>query len=303
MVDVLIIGAGTAGLSAGIYAAREGLKTLILEHKVYGGQIVNSPMVKNYPGIKEVSGYEFATELYEQAKQEGAAVDFSGVDRIERDKGGFFRIASGKAIHEARTVIVATGAANRRLGLDREQELTGRGISYCATCDGAFFRGKTVAVNGGGNTAVMDAVFLSGYCEKVYLIHRREGFRAEQQLLDQAKAIGNIQFITGATVMQLDGDDVLQGLKLSFKDGRTEEIAVSGLFVAIGQVPETSTVQSLVDLDENGYVISGEDCKTSAEGIFAAGDCRTKDIRQLVTAAADGAVAALAAARYIKTDL
>lgn len=303
MVDVFIIGAGTAGLSAGIYAAREGLNTRILEHKVYGGQIVNSPVIKNYPGMKEVSGYEFATALYEQAKQEGVTVDFSGVDQVTKDENGFFRIQSGDTVHEAKTVVVATGAANRRLGLEREQELIGRGVSYCATCDGAFFRGKTVAVNGGGNTAVMDAIFLAGYCEKVYLIHRREEFRAEQQLLDQAKEIDNIQFITGATVARLEGEEVLQGLELNFKNGPIDEIEVSGLFVAIGQVPETAAVQSLVALDSNGYVIAGEDCRTTTEGVFAAGDCRTKDIRQLVTAAADGAVAALAAAKYIRASL
>ncbi|MCI8507917.1 MAG: FAD-dependent oxidoreductase [Lachnospiraceae bacterium] len=303
MVDVFIIGAGTAGLSAGIYAAREGLKTHILEHKVYGGQIVNSPVIKNYPGMKEVSGYDFATALYEQAKQEGVTVDFSGVDQVTKDERGFFRIQSGDTVHEAKTVVVATGAANRRLGLDREQELIGRGVSYCATCDGAFFRGKKVAVNGGGNTAVMDAIFLAGYCEKVYLIHRREEFRAEQQLLDQAKEIDNIQFITGATVARLEGEEVLKGLELNFNNGSIDEIAVSGLFVAIGQVPETSAVQSLVALDPSGYVVAGEDCRTTTEGVFAAGDCRTKDVRQLVTAAADGAVAALAAAKYIRASL
>lgn len=302
MIDVLIVGAGTAGLSAGVYAAREGLNTQVLEQKVYGGQIVNSPMVQNYPGIKEISGYEFATGLYEQATEAGAKVDFSKVEQVIKLDGKIpsFRVIAGGTVYEAKTVIAATGAASRQLGIDREKELTGKGVSYCATCDGAFFRGKTVAVNGGGNTAVMDAIFLAGYCEKVYLIHRRKEFRAEQGLLKQAKTLKNIEIITDATVAKLEGEDILQGLTLQYKDGNTGHIEAAGLFVAIGHIPETKAFESIIELDESRYIAAGEDCKTSMDGIFAAGDCRTKEVRQLATAAADGAVAALAAAKYIR---
>ena len=230
MIDVLIVGAGTAGLSAGVYAAREGLNTQILEQKVYGGQIVNSPMVQNYPGIKEISGYEFATGLYEQATEAGAKVDFSKVEQVIKldGKSSSFRVIAGETVYEAKTVIAATGAASRQLGIDREKEFTGKGVSYCATCDGAFFRGKTVAVNGGGNTAVMDAIFLAGYCKKVYLIHRRKEFRAEQGLLEQVKILKNIEVITDSTVAKLEGEDILQELTMQYKDGNTGHIEFAG---------------------------------------------------------------------------
>lgn len=302
MTDVLIIGAGIAGLSAGVYAAREGLDTLVLEQKICGGQIVNSPKVKNYPGIKETSGYELATALYEQAMEAGAKVEFQKVEQVIKVDGDkpSFRVVAGGTIYESKTVIVATGAKNRPLGLENEQALIGKGVSYCATCDGAFFRGKTVAVNGGGNTAVMDAIFLSSYCEKVYLIHRRDEFRAESKLMAQAEGLQNVEIIRSATISDIKGTENVEGLILITKDGSEMDIEVAGLFVAIGNMPDTKAFESILALDKNGYVMAKDDCKTSVEGIYAAGDCRTKEIRQLVTAAADGAISALAATKYIK---
>ena len=301
MYDVVIIGAGTAGLSAAIYVQRSGKKAVCLEENTFGGQIVNTPEIANYPGIKNISGFDFAMGLYEQATALGAQVEFEkavqivceGDDRIVKTKSG--KEFSGKA------VIIATGAKNRHLGIDREDELLGRGISYCATCDGAFFKGKDVAVNGGGNTALEDAMFLSGYCNKVYIIHRREGFRGEPDTLEALKKLENIEFVLNATVTKLLGEKSLEAVEVTDKNtGETKEIPVSGLFVAIGQIPDNEDFADLAELDGAGYVKADESCVTKTPGIFTAGDCRTKEVRQLTTAASDGAVAALAACAYIK---
>jgi thioredoxin reductase (NADPH) len=300
MTDILIIGAGTAGLTAGIYAARAGKSATILESTTYGGQIINTPDIENYPGIAHVSGFEFAQNLYEQAKALGVEVEFEEVSSIT-DEGEEKHVltASGKT-YECRAVILATGAKNRPLGLDREKELVGRGISYCATCDGMFFRGKDTAVNGGGNTALGDALYLSGICHKVYLIHRRDQFRGVETDVEKLKERGNVEFVLNSTVTALKGDQQLTGIDVTNKlTGEVREIPVSALFVAIGQIPDSRAFSSLVKVDDKGYIVAGEDCHTSREGIFAAGDCRTKSLRQLTTAAADGAVAATAACEYI----
>ena len=298
MYDIVIVGAGTAGLSAAIYALRAGKSVLLLEQLTYGGQIVNTPEIENYPGIKNISGFDFAQGLYEQATALGAELEFAQVSGI--DDGEIKTVHAGGRDYECRAVILATGAKNRPLGLPKEQELTGNGVSYCATCDGAFFRGRAVAVNGGGNTALEDALFLSNYCSRVTVVHRRDAFRGEEKLVARLKEKENVDFELNATVSALLGEDELTGIELTDKiSGEKKTLDVEGLFIAIGQMPDNSAFASLVKLDPAGYIIAGEDCRTGTEGIFAAGDCRTKTVRQLTTAAADGAVAALAACAYI----
>ncbi len=295
MYDVVIIGAGTAGMSAAIYGRRAGKTVLVLEEKVHGGQIINTPRIENYPGIANISGYEFANSLYQQAKELGAEFVY---DKVTGIRDGVPKLVQGeKGEYGCRAVILATGARNRRLGLEGEQRLTGKGISYCATCDGFFYKDKTVAVVGGGNTALEDAFFLAGICRKVYLIHRRDSFRGEQLRWDELKKKDNVEFILSSIVAGLQGEDRLDSIVVEGtgqEKGRWE-ISVDGLFIAVGQTPDNEAFRGVVDLDEGGYIVAGEDCHTSAEGIFAAGDCRTKTVRQLTTAAADGAVAAIAA--------
>ncbi len=297
MTDIIIIGAGTAGLSAAIYALRAGKSVLLMEQLTYGGQIINTPEVENYPGIKSISGFDFAQGLYEQAEALGAELKYEQVTGIEDGEVKKVRTAGGE--YECKAIILATGAKNRPLGLDKETEFIGSGISYCATCDGAFFKGRVVAVNGGGNTALEDALFLSNYCKKVYLIHRRDEFRGEAKQAEKLKEKENIEFVLNATITELLGDDELKGVKVHDKiSGVDKDIELDGLFIAIGQMPENAAFAPLIELDKGGYIVAGEDCKTNVEGIFAAGDCRTKTVRQLTTAAADGAVAALAACAY-----
>ena len=298
MYDIAIVGAGPAGLSAAIYAQRAGKKTVLFEAYTYGGQIINTPKIENYPGIKDISGFDYATGLFDQALSFGAEIVFEQVTAV--NKSDCFVITTTAGTYEAQAVIIATGAKNRHLGLEKEEALTGRGISYCATCDGAFFKGKNVAVNGGGNTAIEDATFLSGYCSKVYVIHRREGFRAEEGSLQALREKDNVEFVLNATITDLIGEDKLSAVVVTDKlSGQTSEIAVDGLFIAIGQVPDNAVFSEIAELDQSGYVLSGEDCTTKTPGLFTAGDCRTKHVRQLVTAASDGAVAALAACTYI----
>lgn len=320
MKDIIIIGAGTAGLTAAIYALRAGKSVLVLEQGNYGGQIINTPKVENYPGIEQISGYEFAAGLFRQAEKlgmeyrsekvirikEAAAetvagedIPFGREDLSAADKKAELKtVETAGESYTAKAVILATGAKNRPLGLEGEAKYTGRGISYCATCDGMFFRGKKVAVVGGGNTALEDAAFLSNYCEKVYVIHRRDTFRGEEKLVKELQVRENVEFLLNKTVQALEGEQALQAAVLYDKvSGEESRLEISGLFVAIGQMPETDVFAELVELDENGYIVAGEDCRTSVDGIFAAGDCRKKAVRQLTTAAADGAVAALAAAQ------
>ena len=297
--DIIIIGAGTAGLSAAIYAQRAGKTTLVLEREAYGGQIINTPDVENYPGIAHISGFDFATGLYEQAQNLGAEVEFADVSGVE-DQGGKKIVHTTGGDFACRALILATGVQRRKLGLPKEQAFTGKGVSYCATCDGAFFKGKDVAVNGGGNTALEDAQYHSRIAGKVYLIHRRDAFRADPAEVKKIEGKENVIPVLNCTVTDLVGDGKLSGVEVMNKvTGEKKVLPVSALFVAIGQAPSNAAFAGLVDLDEAGYIRAGEDCKTSRPGVFAAGDCRTKSVRQLTTAAADGAVAALAAAAYL----
>jgi thioredoxin-disulfide reductase len=299
MFDLIIVGAGTAGLSAAIYGVRAGKSVLVLEGAAYGGQIINTPEIENYPGIKKISGFEFATNLYNQAKELGAEIRFEKVLSVQEKNGHKIVVTKDKE-YEAKAVILATGAKNRNLGIEKEQELVGKGVSYCATCDGMFYRGKVVAVNGGGNTAVEDATFLSEYVEKVYVIHRRDSFRADKAEVDRLVAKKNVELVLNSTIKALESDaSGLTGILVVDKDGKERRIQVDGLFVAIGQAPDNEVFRNEVDLDGKGYISAGEDCSTKTAGIFTAGDCRTKAVRQLATAASDGAVAALAAVNYI----
>lgn len=297
--DIVIVGAGTAGLSAAIYAVRAGKSVIVLEATTHGGQIVNTPEVENYPGIQKISGFEFANNLYKQAKSLGAEVIYEKVIGIEVN-GEEKIVHTTKEDYQAKAVILATGAKNRPLGLEHEKEWIGAGISYCATCDGMFYRGKDVAVAGGGNTALEDAIFLTNYCRKVYLIHRRDAFRGEEKLLQTLKEKPNVEFVLNANITRLIGEDGVDGVEVEDKNTHEKRIIdVMGLFVAIGQMPENSEFINVVDLDKGGYIEAKEDCKTKTKGIFTAGDCRTKKVRQLATAASDGAIAALAACEYI----
>lgn len=300
MADIIIVGAGPAGLSAAIYARRAGMNTVVYEAESYGGQIINTPEIENYPAIAKISGFDFADGLYKQAEALGAEIKFDKVTEIRPVEGGFEVATEYSGTETCKAVVLAVGAKNRHMGIAREEELTGKGVSYCATCDGAFYKGKTVAVTGGGNTAVEDAIYLCGMAEKVYLVHRRNEFRAEETLVNAAKAIENLEFVTPYVVKELKGEPKLSSVILENReDGSEKELAVDGLFVAIGQEPATASFKDLVTLS-GGYIEAGEDCRTNIPGIFAAGDGRTKKVRQLTTACADGAVAALAAVDFIK---
>ena len=299
MYDMVIIGAGPAGLSAAIYGQRAGKKTLLIDAKGFGGQIINTPEVENYPGIKKVSGLELATNLYEQATELGAEIVYEKAVGIE-DTGASKKVKTESAVYETKSVIIATGAKNRPMDLENEEKYTGAGVSYCATCDGAFFRGRDVEVIGGGNTALEDAEVLSGIADKVYLIHRRDQFRGEEANVKRLREKDNVEFVLNSVPVELVGDTMISGLKV--KNVKTEEVItllVQGVFVAIGQMPDNKDFADVAGLDDKGYVAAGEDCLTNTPGVFTAGDCRTKKVRQLATAAADGAVAALAAVEYI----
>ncbi len=299
MADIIIVGAGTAGLTAAIYAVRGGKSALVLEAVTYGGQIVNTPEIENYPGLYKVSGFEYATKLYEQAVDLGADIRFETVLRVEKEEDGF-KVTTDQDIHQGKAVILATGAKNRPLGVEREEELVGRGISYCATCDGMFYRGKTAAVAGGGNTAVEDAAYLADLCEKVFVIHRRDSFRADVKEVEKLKAKGNVEFVLNANVVELVGSPKLSAVRVEDKFTKEiREIPVDGLFIAIGQMPANEAFINVAAVDDKGYIAAGENCLTGTPGVFTAGDCRTKEVRQLTTAASDGAVAALAALKYI----
>lgn len=296
--DLVIVGAGPAGLTAAIYARRAEKRVLVLEANSYGGQIVNTPDIENYPVEAHISGFDFATKLYEQTRALGAEIAFEKVTEIRN--GDPKTVVTAKNTYAARAVILATGSENRKLGLPGEDALVGRGVSYCATCDGAFYRKKTVAVVGGGNTALEDALYLADLAETVYLIHRRDAFRGEESTVARLKQRENVRILYNSNVTKLNAEARLTSVEVTNKvTGEVTELAVNGLFVAVGRIPENQNFASLIELDEAGYAVAGENCRTRAEGVFVAGDNRTKDVRQLVTATADGAVAATAAIQYL----
>ncbi|MDD7194432.1 MAG: FAD-dependent oxidoreductase [Oscillospiraceae bacterium] len=299
MYDIIIIGAGPAGLTAAVYARRAEKSVLVLEKGVFGGQVTYSPLIENYPGFAAMSGNEFAEKLIDQALSQGADIEMETVTEI-RDNGSSKTVVTEEGEHEAKAVIIATGVKHRQIGLPNENELVGEGVSYCAVCDGAFFRGQTVAVLGGGNSALQEAALLSETCKKVYVIQNLDYLTGEAKLAEKLKARDNVEFIMGTVISALNGEKSLESLTLRREaDGAESKLEVSGLFVAIGLIPGNAAFADIAGLDEWGYIDSDESCLTKTPGVFTAGDCRKKQIRQITTAAADGSVAALAACRYI----
>ncbi|MBU3841140.1 MAG: thioredoxin-disulfide reductase [Candidatus Ruminococcus intestinipullorum] len=299
MFDIAIIGGGTAGLTAAIYGQRAGKRTVVFEGLNFGGQIVNSPNVENYPGLESISGSQYSMNLLNQALKLGTETISEKVKEIREEEGIKIIVTEAKE-YPCKSVIIATGVAHRHLGIEKEDKLVGSGVSYCATCDGAFFRGRDVAVIGGGNTALQDAAFLANYCNKVYVVHRREEFRGESRLVNALKEKENVEFVLNAVVKDIIGEFMVEGVLLhDKKEEKDFQIPVAGVFVAIGQIPQNEIFDGVVKLDEYGFILASEDCMTSHSGIFAAGDCRTKEVRQLTTAAADGSVAALEACKYL----
>ena len=296
--DVIIIGGGPAGLTAALYARRANKSVLILEKAAFGGQITFSPKVENIPGFVSLSGNEFADHLVEQVLAQGADVELC--EALEIKDGDPKTVVTDGGDFLARAVIVATGAKHRRLGLDREESFIGEGISFCAVCDGAFYAGKTVAVIGGGNSALQEAILLSEQCAKVYVVQNLETLTGEQKLRDQLASRANVEIILGTVVDELLGDASLSGIRIRrVADNALSDLSIDGMFVAIGLIPQNEPFSNVVPLNSYGYADADESCLTATPGIFVAGDCRSKKIRQVTTAAADGAVAALAACDYI----
>lgn len=291
MLDTVIIGAGPAGMTAGIYAARAELSHVVLESGLMsGGQIINTSEVDNYPGLKGIGGFDLAMKFREHCDQCGVSFrDGMVTEVIKQDNGFLVSLESGEA-YSTKTVLFATGAKHRKLSIPGEEEFTGSGVSYCATCDGAFFRGKEVAVVGGGDVAIEDALFLARLCKKVYLVHRRDEFRAAKTLVNRLRDCENVSFVLNATPVRIVGNEHVESLLVKTGEGE-KELPVSGVFIAVGMIPNTELLKNLVSLNEAGYVPAGEDCRTEVPGIFVAGDLRTKHLRQVVTAAADGAAA------------
>ncbi len=297
MRDIVIIGGGPAGLSAGIYAKRAGLDVVVLDKNAKGaGQISESRQVDNYIGMVGMSGYEMADKFYKDAVSLEVEIADKSAAKITKAEGGFTIELSDNMRLKTKTIIYSAGATHRRLGIAAEEKYQGKGISYCAVCDGMFYRSKDVAVIGGGNTALDDALYLSEICGKVYVIHRRDEFRGSSHTLNRLKNRDNVELVTKAQLIDISGEPMVSTAILD--NGR--RIDVNGIFIAVGMEPETELVKELVELDESGYIVAGEDGKTSLDGIFAAGDVRTKTLRQVVTAVSDGANAAISAEGYIR---
>lgn len=302
MTDIAVIGGGPAGLTAALYAARTGKSVTVYERECIGGQITRAPQVENYPGTERVSGLQLGDSMAAQAEAAGTVISLTDVQKIVKETSGIFRLDTDDCECYAKAVIYACGAQPRTLGLPGEAELVGHGISYCALCDGSFFKDQDVTVVGGGNSAFDDALLLSERCHHVTLIHRRSSFRAEQILVDRVKQRKNISLLTDTTVSELIQENgQLTDLKLKSESGKNETLPVSGLFAALGRLPDTQVLIGLVALDENGYVFTDEKMAVpETPGLFAAGDCRIKSVRQLTTAVSDGTVAAVSACTYLE---
>lgn len=298
--EIIIIGSGPAGLAAAIYAGRAKRKTLVLEAApMSGGQIVNTYEVDNYPGLVGINGFELGQKMRQHADRMEVPFHTAQVLNVEKGDCGI-QVETKDGVIESRTVIFATGATYRKLGVPGEEKLRGMGVSYCATCDGAFFRGRTVAVVGGGDVALEDTLFLARGCEKVYLIHRRDTFRGAKVLQEQVMSHERIEILYDTEVTAIGGTDAVCDITIyNRKNQEQQTLDVQGIFLAVGITPASSLAQGIVELDENGYICAGEDCVTSVPGVFAAGDVRTKQLRQVVTAVADGANAVASAERYL----
>lgn len=296
MYDIIIIGSGIAGLTSAIYALNNKRKVLILESQTYGGQIINSNIINNYPGFLEISGFDLMTNIYNQVKNLGGVIKYEEVLEITKNK----KVITKNETYEAKSIIISTGLAPRKLNLENEDKFIGKGISYCATCDGSFYKDKVVMVVGGGNTAIEDVIYLSNICKKVYLVYRRKELRKDVNLTEKVKELSNVEIIYNSNIEKLNGDESLNSVDIINKDTeKITNIIIDGLFVAIGKIPSGNIFKDLLNVTENGYIITDEDCHTNIDGIYAAGDIRKKNLRQLVTAASDGAIAAIEAIKYI----
>lgn len=300
MIDILIIGGGPAGLTAAIYAARAGRSVVVCERETLGGQITQSHQVDNYPGLPRISGMELGDAFCNQAMDAGAEIAFASVESLVQNTDGTFTAQTDDGPKDAKAVIFATGARPRSMGICNEEALIGKGVSYCALCDGAFFKDKDVVVVGGGNTAFSDALFLAKICNHVTLVHRRDSFRAEQASVELAQATENITLMTPYSPIALIDDGKLTGVTVkSATTGEEVTIPASGVFVAFGRQPDCALIADLTEFDEQGYAAAGENCSTKTPGLFVAGDCRSKEVRQLTTATSDGTIAATAACEYL----
>lgn len=296
--DIVIIGGGPAGLTAALYALRAEKSVVVIEKLGLGGQIALSSEVENFPGTPKMSGAEFAANLASQVEALGGRIEYEEV--VEIIDGEIKTVVTDLDKYEGRSVIIATGVKNRCLGAEGEKELIGKGISFCAVCDGSFYKKKTVAVIGGGNTAVEDAIYLADIAEKVYIVHRRDEFRAENRLVRALKQRENVELVLDSTVERFIDDGGLKGIEVvNVKNGEKRTIELDGAFVAVGQTPQCQIFDGLITLNDGGYVEAGENCRTNVDGIFVAGDCRNKSVRQLTTACSDGSIAALAACEYV----
>ncbi len=299
MKEVIIIGAGPAGMTAAIYATDAGLSVRLIEKGMYGGQMITTSRIENYPGFTEIAGWELSEKMFECVKASGVSLTTDNVLSLERIGTGY-KVICQKNSYEANAVIIANGVTRRKLDIPGEKEFTGRGVSYCAVCDGIFFRGRDVAVIGGGNSALEDAAYLAGICRRVFLIHRRDEFRADEKYVRSVSSFENIERITSHVPLRIIGEQTLTGIEL--KDLKTDlvrTVPVSGVFAAAGLISDNGAFSDVVDLTDEGYIISDESCITSAPGVFAAGDTRQKKLRQIVTACADGASAAKKALEYL----
>lgn len=298
MTDIIIIGGGASGMTAALYALRNGKSVLVLEEETFGGQIASSPRVENFPSIKEIAGSEFSDNLFEQITSLGAEVELEKVLSVEKN-GNTFIVKTDYKTRECRSVIIAVGVKHKHLRFPNEEALSGHGISFCAICDGAFYSGEEVALVGDGNTALQYAILLSGYCKKVYVYTLFDRFFGDESLVKTLLARSNVEWRPNTALTGYIGENELEGFTYKDADGMLKEHRINALFVAIGQVPDNKIFENLVDLDKEGYIAADETCVTRTDGVYAAGDCRAKKIRQLTTTVADGAVAALAACAYI----
>lgn len=297
--DILIIGGGTAGMTAALYALRAGNTIEIIENYVHGGQIIVSHEVDNFPAVPNITGADFAIKLFEQVEKLGMQMKYENITELDLTSD-IKVLKTAKNEYYGKTVIIATGSARRTLKVPGETKFSGRGVSYCATCDGAFHKGKPVAVVGGGNTALEDAIFLAKTSSIVYLINRSNEFNGDEILIETAENTPNIKIMHSSQIMEIKGDQTVTGISvMNGSTNQTEELTLGGVFIAVGVLPNSSLFADVIDTNEKGYIIANEDCHTNLDGVFAAGDCRTKTLRQLVTAAADGAVAATEANKYI----